>query len=94
VLAEHPAVREVAVVGAPHPDWGEAVVAIVSLKPGQTASAEDLLAFCKPRLGRFEQPKAVLFVDELPKGATGKIAKASLRDGLRADPSSLPWPAA
>jgi acyl-CoA synthetase (AMP-forming)/AMP-acid ligase II len=94
VLAEHPAVREVAVVGAPHPDWGEAVVAIVSLKPGQTASAEDLLAFCKPRLGRFEQPKAVLFVDELPKGATGKIAKASLRDGLRADPSKLPWPAA
>ena len=57
VLAEHPAVREVAVVGAPHRDWGEAVVAIVSLKPGQTASVEDLLAFCRPRLGRFEQPK-------------------------------------
>ncbi len=93
VLAEHPAVREVAVVGAPHPDWGEAVVAIVSLKPGQHASAEELQAFCKPRLGRFEQPKAVLFLDELPKGATGKIAKASLRDGLRADPARLPWPA-
>jgi len=53
----------------------------------------DLLAFCKPRLGRFEQPKAVLFRDELPKGATGKIAKANLRDGLRVDPSRLPWPA-
>ena len=94
VLAEHDAVREVAVVGAPHPHWGEAVVAIVSLKPGKTASADELLAFCKPRLGRFEQPKAVLFRDELPKGATGEIAKANLRDGLRADPSKLPWPAA
>ncbi|MBC7161149.1 MAG: AMP-binding protein [Immundisolibacter sp.] len=94
VLAEHPAVREVAVVGAPHRDWGEAVVAIVSLRPGQRATVDELLAFCRPRLGRFEQPKHVVFMDELPKGATGKIAKANLRDGLRADPASLPWPAA
>ncbi|WP_448505425.1 class I adenylate-forming enzyme family protein [Immundisolibacter sp.] len=94
VLAEHPTVREVAVVGAPHPQWGEAVVAIVSLKPGQRATVEGLLEFCRPRLGRFELPKHIVFVDELPKGATGKIAKASLRDGLRADPASLPWPAA
>ncbi|GAB4353945.1 MAG: hypothetical protein Kow0073_10380 [Immundisolibacter sp.] len=93
VLAQHPAVREVAVVGAPPPDWGEAVLAIVGLKPGQRTRAEELQAFCRPCLGRFAQPKAVLFMDELPKGATGKIAKARLPDGLRADPARLPWPA-
>ncbi|WP_372722459.1 class I adenylate-forming enzyme family protein [Immundisolibacter sp.] len=94
VLAEHPAIREAAVVGAPHPQWGEAVVAIVSLRPGQRATVQELLAFCRPRLGRFELPKHILFVDDLPRGATGKIAKARLRDELRADPSQLPWPAA
>jgi acyl-CoA synthetase (AMP-forming)/AMP-acid ligase II len=94
VVAEHPAVREVAVVGAPHPDWGEAVVAIVSLNAGVRADAEEILAFCRAqrhKLSRFEMPKHVLVVDDLPRGVTGKLDKLSLRTLLRSLHDRLPW---
>lgn len=94
VVADHPGVREVAVVGAPHPDWGEAVVAIVSLTGDQQVSAEQILAFCRGqrhRLSRFEIPKHVLIVDDLPRGVTGKLDKLGLRRVLQEDPDKLPW---
>ena len=91
VLAEHPAVREVAVIGLPHPKWGEAVVAVVSLQPEQHARAEQLADFCRDKLGKWEIPKHVLLVDELQKGATGKIAKFAIRETLRGQPDQLPW---
>ena len=91
VLSDHPAVREVAVVGAPHPEWGEAVVAAVMVKPGATVSAEELVAFCRDRLGRFEVPKHVEFVSFLPTGPSGKILKKEVRDWYRKDPARLPW---
>ncbi len=95
VLAEHPAVREVAVVGLPHPQWGEAVVAVVALSSDQQQpqqpTADDLVRFCRDKLGKWELPKHVIFVDELTKGATGKIAKFTIRENLRQQPELFPW---
>ena len=83
VLAEHPAVAEVTVVGVPHPHWGEAVVAVIAKRPNADASEQELIDFCRGRVGRWEVPKHIEFVDALPKGATGKIAKYQIREWLR-----------
>lgn len=79
VLAQHPAVAEVAVVGQPDPRWGEVPVAHVALKPQAQASAQELMDLCKERLASFKCVKDVVFKDELPKNPTGKILKTSLR---------------
>ena len=91
VLAEHPAVREVAVIGAPHPDWGEAVVGAVSLMAGEQVSGEELIEFCRDKVGKWEVPKFIDILDELPHGSTNKIAKHQVREWYRNDPSRLPW---
>jgi len=83
VLHHHPAVREAAVVGEPDPRWGENVCAFVALRPGSAASAADLVAFVRERLAAYKKPKRVIFVDALPKNASGKVAKAELRARLR-----------
>ena len=78
VLMHHPAVSLCAVVAKPDPKWGEVPYAFVELKQGRTATAEDLIAFCRRTLAGFKTPKGVAFV-ELPKTATGKIQKFELR---------------
>ena len=78
VLAEHPAVLEVAIVAAPDEKWGEVPKAYVGLKPGQSATAEELIEFCRARLAHFKCPKYVEF-GPLPRTATGKIRKNELR---------------
>ena len=80
VLAEHPAVNEVAVVGLPDARWGERIHAVVSLTVGSTASAEDLRAFCRDKIADFKVPKSVEIWLELPKGPTGKIQKRTILD--------------
>ena len=80
VLYEHQAVREAAVVGVPDEYRGETVKAFVSLRPGQTATAEELIAFCKERMAAYKYPRDVELVDELPKTVTGKILRRELRD--------------
>lgn len=80
VLAGHPAVEECAVVGAPDPVWGEAITAAVALRPGASATAEELVAFCASRLAGYMKPRHVVFVDELPKTAVGKITRRAVRD--------------
>jgi acyl-CoA synthetase (AMP-forming)/AMP-acid ligase II len=92
VLAEHPAVREVAVVGAAHREWGEAVTAVVSLKPHAQSSCDELIRFVQPKLGKWEVPKYVQIVDDLPRGVTGKIDKFALRQHFKKHPEELPWP--
>ncbi len=79
-LYRHPAVLEAAVIAAPDDYWGEVPRALVVLKPGASATAEELIAFCRERIAHFKAPRAVEFLPELPKTGTGKIAKAALRE--------------
>ena len=80
LLYEHPSVAEVAVVGVPDSKWGETVVALVRLRSATTSGALD--DFCKARIGGYKRPRRYIFVEELPKSATGKILKAELREPL------------
>ncbi len=79
VLAEHPAVAEVAVIGVPDDAWGEVVKAVVSLRPDTAASSEELIEWCRERLAHFKCPRSVDVLDALPRNPTGKILKRSLR---------------
>ncbi len=83
VLLSHPAVSNAAVVGLPHPRWSEAVTAFVTLKPGVEVTEEQLIQFCKERLGGFEAPKSVRILEQFPMTTTGKIQKHVLRDTYR-----------
>jgi acyl-CoA synthetase (AMP-forming)/AMP-acid ligase II len=81
-IAAHPAVREVAVVGVPDERWGEVPRAYVSLREGletPSPSEADVIAWVRERLAHFKAPKSVVFLDDLPKGGTGKVQKAVLR---------------
>ncbi|GMG82387.1 fatty-acid--CoA ligase FadD5 [Paralimibaculum aggregatum] len=82
VLAQHPAVRDVAVVGRPDERWGERVEAAIVLRAGAAASAEELIDWARPRLAGFKRPRAITFLapDEMPRTATGKIQHGVLRD--------------
>ncbi|HLW18625.1 MAG TPA: long-chain fatty acid--CoA ligase [Actinomycetota bacterium] len=79
-LYRHPKVAEAAVVGIPHPYTGEAVKAVVVLKPGTTATEEEIIEFCKRSIARFKCPQVVEFVDKLPHTDTGKILRRRLRE--------------
>jgi acyl-CoA synthetase (AMP-forming)/AMP-acid ligase II len=79
-LQRHPAVLECAVFGTPDPQWGEVVTAAVVLRDGALATEDDIVAHCRSLLASYKKPRVVEFVPELPKGATGKILKRSLRD--------------
>ena len=79
VLHAHPAVDEAAIIGAPDEDWGQKIVAFVALRPGQTASADDIGEFCKSRLASFKKPQEINFLDELPKNPLGKVLKKELK---------------
>ena len=80
-LLRHEAVQEVAVVGMPDEKWGEAPHAFLVFKPGASAAAEELRAFCREHMARFKVPHSFTPMDELPKTATGKIQKFVLRQG-------------
>ena len=79
VLHEHPAVAEVAVIGIPHPDLGEEVAAAVALKPGATATPEELRAFARDKVAAYKYPRHIWLVDSLPKGPTGKILRREVQ---------------
>jgi len=79
VLYEHPAVREAAVIGIPHPDLGEEVGAAVALKPRAQATESEIRDFVKTNVAAYKYPRHVWIVDELPKGSTGKILKREIK---------------
>ncbi|HFA60248.1 MAG TPA: acyl-CoA synthetase, partial [Rhodospirillales bacterium] len=79
ILYRHPAVMEAAVVAKPDETWGETPCAFVTLKEGATATAEDIIAFCRANMAHYKVPKTVVF-GPLPKTSTGKIQKFELRE--------------
>lgn len=80
IIFTHPAVADVAVVGAPDELWGESVQAFVALKPGMSATAEEIIDLCKENLASYKKPRKVCFVAEIPRNASGKTLKYQLRE--------------
>ncbi|MFC1913223.1 class I adenylate-forming enzyme family protein [Chloroflexota bacterium] len=78
-LSSHPKIEEVAVAGIPDPEWGQEPAAFVVLKSGDTATAEEIIEYCKPNLG-FKRPRVVIFLDVLPRNPMGKVLKRILRE--------------
>jgi len=81
VLYAHPSILEAAVIGKPDERLGEEVVAVVALREGASVSAEEIIAYTRERLAAYKYPREIRFMEELPKGPSGKILKAALRDG-------------
>jgi len=80
VLDEQPGVLESAVVGVPHPDFGEGVLAVLVPRPGETPDLDAIDAALKSQLARYKQPKAYVLIDALPRNTMGKVQKNALRD--------------
>jgi acyl-CoA synthetase (AMP-forming)/AMP-acid ligase II len=80
VLYSNPKVEEAAVIAVPSVEWGQEPKAVVVLKKGEKATAEELIEFCRQKLSSFKRPRYVVFVNELPRTSTGKILKRVLRD--------------
>ncbi len=80
VLSAHPAVGDVAVIGVPDERWGESVKAVVELRPGASATAEELIAFCGQHLADYKKPRSVDFVEALPRNPAGKLLKTLIRE--------------
>jgi long-chain acyl-CoA synthetase len=78
VLYKHPAVLDAAAVGIPDDNYGEEIMACVALKPGFTTTEGELRNHCLEHLGKFKTPKLINFLDELPKGPSGKIQRLKL----------------
>jgi acyl-CoA synthetase (AMP-forming)/AMP-acid ligase II len=80
VVFGHPEVAEVAVIGVPHPKWGETILALVVRTPGSRLTESELIAYCKSKAASYKAPTSVEFRDELARTATGKLQKFKLRE--------------
>ena len=80
VIWAHEAVQDCAVIGVPDDKWGEAVKAVIELKPGKQVGADEIMALCKQALGSVKTPKSVEFWDALPRSPVGKVRKKDIRE--------------
>lgn len=80
ILYKHPAVLECAVIGIPDEKWGESVLGVVVVRPGQQISSDELISFTKEHLAGFKVPRGIVFVENLPKSGAGKILKRMIRE--------------
>ena len=80
VLCAFPKIEEAACIGVPDPEWGQELMAIVVLKNGETATAGEIMAFCKGKLAGFKRPRSIVFVDALPRNQMGKVLMKELRE--------------
>jgi long-chain acyl-CoA synthetase len=88
VLYEHPKIREAAVLGVPHDEWGEEIGAAVVLHDGEELPPEEVSEYVKERIAAYKYPRVVWFLDELPKGPTGKILKREIQTPAPAEPGA------
>jgi acyl-CoA synthetase (AMP-forming)/AMP-acid ligase II len=79
VLKRHHAISDCAVVGAPHPRWGQTVVAVVVAKPGAALNDAVVIDYCRDHLASYKKPTAVVFVERLPRNASDKVLREDLR---------------
>ncbi len=92
VLTAHPAVHEAATIGVPDSTRGETVKSFVVLRAGQSASADDLIAYCRRELAAYKIPRSIEFLDELPRSSALKILRRELRDREAAEVTGRPKP--
>ena len=82
-LRTYPRIEDVAVIGVPDEEWGEQPRAIVVLKPGEKATVDEIIKYCRARMSSFKRPRSVIFVNELPRNPMGKVLKWVLRKQYR-----------
>ncbi|MBU8915145.1 long-chain-fatty-acid--CoA ligase [Bacillus sp. FJAT-29953] len=82
VIVRYPKVAAVAVIGLPDEKWGERVHAVIELNPGEAAVGQEIIDFCREKLAGYKRPKSVDFVEKLPKNATGKIVRRTIKDSI------------
>lgn len=87
-LMSHQAVQDAAVIGVPDPRWGEAVLGVLVLKPGQSTTTDDLVRHCRALIAGFKCPKRIVFVEQLPRLPSGKISKVALREQFAKPPAA------